>query len=183
VPQHRSQEFTGCQLEFDGSLVSDACCVKNLGVFFDKTLNMEKQRSSLAKSCFFQIRNIWRIRPYISNDACKTLVSALVTSRLDYGNALLYGVNASLITKLQRIQNTAARLITRTKRCEHITPVLMDLHWLPVCYRTQYKLLLYVFKALNGLAPVYLKDLITVYQPARTLRSENAMLVVQPSAN
>ena len=141
---------------------------------------MEKQRSSLAKSCFFQIRNIGRIRPYISNDASKTLVSALVTSRLDYGNALWYGVKASLITKLQRIQNTAARLITRTKRCEHITHVLMQLHWLPVCYRTQYKLLLYVFKALNGLAPVYLKDLITVYEPARTLRSENAMLVVQP---
>ena len=102
-------------------------------------------------------------------------------SRLDYGNALLYGVNASLITKLQRIQNTSAWLITRrTKRCEHITPVLMDLNWFPVCYRTQYKLLLCVFKALNGLAPVYLKDLVTVYEPARTLRSENAMLVVQP---
>ena len=77
APKHRSQEFTGCQLEFDGSLVSDACFVKNLGVFFDKTLNMEKQGSSLAKSCFFQIRNIGRIRPYVSNDACKTLVSAL----------------------------------------------------------------------------------------------------------
>jgi hypothetical protein len=56
----------------------------------------------------------------------------------------------------------------------------MDLHWLPVCYITQYKLLLYVFKALNGLAPVHLKDHVTVYEPARTLRSENAMLVVQP---
>ena len=95
-------------------------------------------------------------------------------------NALLFGVNASLITKLQRIHNTAARLITRTKKCEHITPVLMDLHWLPVCYRTQYKLLHYVLKALNGLAPVYLKDLVTVCEPARTLRSENAMIVVQP---
>ena len=95
-------------------------------------------------------------------------------------NALLFGVNASLITKLQRIHNTAARLITRTKKCEHITPVLMDLHCLRVCYRTQYKLLLYVLKALNGLAPVYLKDLVTVYEPARTLRSENAMIVVQP---
>jgi hypothetical protein len=140
---------------------------------------MEKQGSSLAKSCIFQIRNIGRIRPYISNDVCKTLVSAIVTSRFDSGNALSFGVNASLITKLQRIQNTAARLITRTKKCGHITPVLMDLHWLPVCYITQYKLLLYVFKALNGLVPVYLKDPVTVYEPARTLHSVNAMLVVQ----
>ena len=123
APKHRLQEFTGCQLEFDGSLVSDACCVKNLGVFFDKTLNMEKQGSSLAKSCFFQIRNIGRIRPYISNDACKTLVSTLVTSRFDSGNALSFGVNATLIMKLERIENTAARLITRRKKCEHITQV------------------------------------------------------------
>ena len=56
----------------------------------------------------------------------------------------------------------------------------MDLHWLPVCYITQYKLLLYVFNALNGLIRVYLKDHVTVYERARTLRSENAMLVVQP---
>ena len=123
APKHRLQEFTGCQLEFDGSLVSDACCVKNLGVFFDKTLNMEKRGSSLAKSCFFQIRNIGRIRPYISNGACKTLVSTLVTSRFDTRNALSFGVNATLIMKLERIQNTAARLITRTKKCEHITQV------------------------------------------------------------
>ena len=115
APKHRSQEFTCCQLEFDGSLVREAFCVKDLGVFFYKTLDMEKQGSSLAKSCFFQIRNIERIRPYISNDASITLVSALVTSRFDSGNALSFGVNASLITKLQRIQNTAARLITRTK--------------------------------------------------------------------
>ena len=102
-----------------------------------------------------------------------------MTSRFDSGNALSFGANASLIMKLQRTQNTAARLITRKKKCEHITPVLMDLHLLPVCYIAQYKLLLYVFKALNGLAPVYLKDHVTVYEPARTLRSENAMLVVQ----
>jgi hypothetical protein len=84
---------------------------------------MEKQGSSLAKSCFFQIRNIGRIRPYISNDACKTLFSTLVTSRFDSGNALSFGVNATLIMKLERIENTAARLITRTKKCEHITQV------------------------------------------------------------
>jgi hypothetical protein len=105
APKHRSQEFTGCQLEFDGSLVSDAFCFKDLGIFFDKTLHMEKQGSSLANSCFFQIRNIERIRPYISNDASKTLVSALVTYRFDSGNALLFGVNKgnNKITELRAI--------------------------------------------------------------------------------
>ena len=87
--------------------------MKNLGVFFDKTLTMEKQVSSVSKSCFLQIRNIGRIRSYITDDACKTLVNSLVISRLDYGNALLYGVNANILSQLQRIQNTAARLISR----------------------------------------------------------------------
>ena len=83
--------------------------------------------------------------------------------------------------KLQRVQNTAARLITRTRKSDHITPVLMELHWLPVEFRSQYKLLLYVFKALNNLAPVYLKELIKPYKPARSLRSESASLLQVPS--
>ena len=103
---------------------------------------------------------------------------SLVTSRLDYGNALLFEVNSGLINKLQRVQNTAARLITRTKKHNHITPVLVSLHWIPVQYRIQYKLLLYTFKALNGLAPIYLEELINIYQPTRSLRSENEMRLI-----
>lgn len=76
---------------------------------------MEHQASSISKACFYQIRNIGRIRTHITENACKTLVCSLVTSRLDYGNALLHGVNSSIITKLQRVQNTAARLITRKR--------------------------------------------------------------------
>jgi len=70
--------------------------------------------------------------------------------------ALMYGVNASIVSKLQRVQNTAAR----QKKYEHITPTLVALHWLPFKFRSQYKLLLYAFKALHGLAPSYLGELI-----------------------
>lgn len=113
-------------------------------------------------------------------DACKTLVCSLVTSRMDYGNALMYGVNASIVSKLQRVQNTAARLVTRKKKYEHITPTLVALHWLPFKFRCQYKLLLYAFKALHGLAPSYLGELIHFYKPARSLRSQSAALIEMP---
>ena len=72
----------------------------------------------------------------------------------------------------ERVHNTAARLITRTKKTDHISPVLIRLHWLPVEYRSQYKLSLYVFKALHGLAPVYVTELVNPYVPSRSLRSQ-----------
>jgi hypothetical protein len=93
---------------------------------------MEKQCNAIARSCYFHIRNIGCIRSFISEDACKMLVNTLVTSRLDYGNALLYGITKYVTDKLQRVHNTAVRLITRTKKMDHITPVLIRLHWLPV---------------------------------------------------
>jgi hypothetical protein len=103
---------------------------------------------------------------------------------MDYGNALMYGVNASIVSILQRVhqrvQNTAARLVTRKKKYEHITPTLVALHWLPFKFRFQYKLLLYAFKALHGLAPSYLGELIHFYKPARSLRSQSAALIEMP---
>ena len=105
--------------------------------------------------CDHKIRNIGRIQSLISVDACRTLVCSLVTSRLDYGNALLYSTN-NIINKLQYVQNTAARLITRKRKYDSITPVLISLHWLPVHYRCQYKLLIYVYKVQHGKAPSYL---------------------------
>ena len=181
APKHRVKDISDVTISFGGSIIHDAPFVKNLGAYFDRTLCMEKQCNAVTRSCYFNIRNIGRIRPYISEDACKTLVNSLVTSRLDYSNALLYGVNKQLTNKLQRAQNAAARLITRTRKSDHITPVLMCLHWLPVEFRSQYKLLLYVYKALNDLAPLYLKELITPYKPARSLRSESAFLLQVPT--
>ena len=91
--QHREKEFSECCLSFDGTIVINASLVKNLGIFFDRTLCMQNQASAITKSCYFQIRNIGRNRLYTTEDACKTLACSLITSRLDYGNALLYRVN------------------------------------------------------------------------------------------
>lgn len=180
APKHRVKDLQDCHLTFGGNVVTSSECVKNLGVYFDKTLSMNQQVSSVSKSCFHQIRNIGRIRPYITENACKTLVCSLVTSRLDYCNALLYGLPASVIQRLQRIQNTAARVVTRRKKHDHITPTLETLHWLPIHYRVQYKVLLYVFKALKQEAPLYLEELVNIYKPARSLRSENNTTLVTP---
>ena len=180
-PKHQVKHLLDFSLTFDGTVLSDVPCVKNLGMYLDKTISMENQSSAIPKACFYQIRNIGRIRSLISVDACKTLVCSLVTSRLDYGNALLYGTNANIINKLQRVQNTAARLITRRRKYDSITPVLISLHWLPVHYRCQYKLIVYVYKALHDKAPSYLQELVTPYQPKRNLRSENSRLLQIPN--
>ena len=163
------------------TIFTPATHVKNLGVIQDSCLTMEKQVNTILRSCYCNIRTIGKIRRYITTDACKTLVQAMVTSRLDYANILLDGLPQSLLGRMQRLQNTAARLITRTPRRNHITPVLIDLHWLPVEYRPRYKVLLYTYKALNGLAPAYLRDLLEQYHPTRSLRSASKLLLKVPS--
>ena len=103
--------------------------------------------------------------------ACKTIVHALVMSRVDYGNALLFGLPEMQLHKLQMIQNSAARLVTGTHGRDHITPVLFKLHWLPVRYRIEFKLLVLVYQAVHHLGPAYLTSLVTPYAPTRSLRS------------
>ncbi len=76
--------------------------------------------------------------------------------------------------KLQMVQNAAARVLTRTRKYEHISPVLSTLHWLPTKHRIHFKILLITYKALNGLAPRYLSELLSHYSPSRPLRSQNS---------
>lgn len=126
------------------------------------------------------LRNIIDIRASLTQDAAEKLVHALVTSRIDCGNALLAGLPAVQLEKIQRVQNTAARVICGARKHEPITPVLKRLHWLPIKFRIQYKILLLTFKALHGLAPDYIIELLTVYQPQRTLRSNRNRTLVVP---
>ena len=105
-----------------GHRIHPSSCVRNVGVQFDSNIKMDHQIVNTVNSCYYQIRNIGRIRPHLTEESCKPQVHALVTSRLDYGNALLYGLPQTALQRLQKVQNCAARLITRTRKYEHITP-------------------------------------------------------------
>ena len=153
---------------------------KNLGVWIDTSLTLEHQVHQVCKSAFKQIFMIYKIRPLITQSAAQTLVQALVTSKLDYGNALYFGISKSLIHKMQLVQNAAARLVCGIRKYDHITEVLKTLHWLPIQQRIEYKIILLCFKALHGLAPEYISDLLQLHRPARPARSNLLNLLVVP---
>ena len=104
--------------------------------------------------------------PLLNEDKTEVVV-IVVMSRVDYGNALLFGLPEMVLHKLQIIQNSAARLVTGTHGRDHITPVLFKLHWLPVRYRIEFKLLVLVYQAVHH----HLTSLVTPYAPTRSLRS------------
>ena len=118
----------------------------------------------------------------LSHDTAKTIVPTYITSRLDSCNALYYGLPKYLIDRLQLAQNSAARLVTASRRDDYITPILRRLHWLPVRYRIIFKILLLTYKALNGQAPSYIKDLLKYRNSGRVLRSSNEHLLDEPVA-
>ena len=156
---------------------------RNIGVIFDSHVNLEKHVMNTCRTAFYHLRNIAKIRNCLSQDNAETLVHAFISSKLDFCNALLYGLPQSVIDRLQYVKNCAARLVTRTRSSEHITPVLRRLHWLPVRQRITYKILLLTYKALNGMAPKYIADFIQPYTPTRQLRSFSKNLLVTPKSN
>jgi len=150
---------------------------RNLGAIIDSNLTMKPHIDRVCRSAMIAIHRIGQIREHLDNDATAKLVHAFVTSVLDSCNSLVYGLPDSYINRLQRVQNIAARLITRVPRCNHITDTLRTLHWLPVRQRTMYKILLLAYKTKHHLAPKYLTDLISPYKPKRNLRSANQSLL------
>ena len=134
-----------------------------------------------SSSASFALRKIGKIRNYLDKSTTEQLIHAFVSSRLDSNNILLAGLPSKDISKLQRIQNSAARLVSRSKKRAHITPILQDLHWLPVHHRINFKLLLLTYKILNDMAPVYLSELLHPYVPTRLLRSSSKDLLQTPS--
>ena len=156
--------------------------VRNLGSWFDETFSMATHITKTCSASFYHLHNIRRIRKYLSIEAAETLVHAFVTSRVDYCNSLLYGLPLCQLAKVQRVQNAAARIIVRESKYCHITPVLQQLHWLPVFYRIKFKILLTTFKAIHGTAPGYLCELVQIRKHSKYhLRFDDGLLLKHPS--
>jgi len=152
-----------CNIDLDvtvnGNVITHKHSVRDLGILLDENLNLNDHISQVSRSCTYQLRRLRTIRKNLNESAAKTLVNAFVHSKLDYCNSLLYGLPDYVIKRLQRLQNNAARLVAQKTRFESITPVLHDLHWLPVSFRIQFKLCTLVYKSLHNEAPQYLKEL------------------------
>ena len=132
--------------------------MKNLSVILDPDLSFDKHIKTVSRTAFFHLRNIAKTRNFLSKNDAEKCIHAFVISRLDYCNAQLSGYPDKALNKLQLVLNTAARILTRTPKFDHITPVLASLHWLPVKTKADFKVLLLTYKALHGLAPTYLSD-------------------------
>ena len=169
-------------LNIDRVVIRPSSEVCNLGAIFDSGLTMKPHCKAISKVAYHQLHNINTVRPSLTYEAASMAIHAFVSSRLDNCNALLYGLPKVTITPLQRIQNSAARSLTGARRRDHITPVLRDLHWLPISCRIQYKLLMLVHKALHGTGPEYLWELLVMSIPGRDgLRSANhQMTLLEP---
>ena len=117
-----------------GEVISMSSAARSIGVLYDTSMSMEHHVTAVCKAGFYHPRNISRIRKYISRDTAEILVHALITSRLDLCNSLLYGLPKQTIKRLQHVQNVAARIVALTPKHEHISPVLEELHL--ASYRT-----------------------------------------------
>ena len=164
-----------------GSPIKLQSSIKNLGVYLDSKMSFDKQVSEICKASYFHIRALRHIRSSLTTEACKTIATAIVGSRLDYCNSLLVGTSTSNLARLQLVQNTLARVVTQKSRFSHISPVLSDLHWLPIRHRISFKLATITFKVLQFHQPSYLAALIPRYTPLRSLRSSSSLTICVPS--
>ena len=181
--KHQQSKVKDLHIKIGTESIPASSHARNIGVMFDSNMNMEAQINQITRSCYAHLRAISQVRKFLTTDAAEKIVHAFVTSRLDNNNSLLHGIPDYLLQKLQLIQNNCARLITQKKKSDHITPTLIDLHWLPIRYRIDYKVLLLAYKAQQKTAPVYLADLLQPYMPGRSLRSEYQRRLHQPKSH
>ena len=156
------------------STINVVTIVRNLGVLIDNTLSMKDHILNTVKICNHHIRNIAFIRKYLNEDTLKKVICNHVLSRLDYCNSVYQGLPNYLLKKLQNVQNRSARLIKGLQLRDRITPALIELHWLPIKARVEYKILLLVHKALMYSEPKYLRNYLCLFEPETNVTVRHA---------
>ncbi len=140
--------------------------VKNLGVILNTDLSFSSHVKAVTKSAYYHLKTLQELDVLFPVKTWRNLFMPLSPA-----GWIIVMSPKKTIRQLQLIQNAAARILTRTRKYEHITPVLRSLHWFPVTFRIDFKVLLLVYKSLNGLGPKYIADMLTEYKPNRPLRS------------
>lgn len=148
--------------------ISASPSIRNLGSMWDQAAAMEEHVRYICKTCYYHLHNIAAIRHMLTRVATEQLMHAFISTRLDSCNSLLLNVPAAQIAKLQRVQNCAARIVTRKGKRDSITAILKDLHWLPVKYCIEFKAMCITYQCVNSLAPDYLPELLSIYDPPRS---------------
>ena len=143
----------------------------------DRKLSFDAHVTNVCRLCYCHIRALRHVRESLPADVTRTVACSIIGSRLDYCNSLLAGTSKSNLMKLQRVQNTLARVIVRQGKFDHITPVLKELHWLPIENRVTFKLATLTYSIKSMGQPVYLRDLLSDYEPVRILRSSSRRLL------
>ena len=170
--RHRSEGVVEVvTLGTDSITVTDS--VRSLGVTIDSTLSFNTHVNEVCRAIRHHTRALRHVRKCISTEDATRIAVSIASARLDYCNSVLYKTSQSNISKLQRAQNSLARVVTNSRKGDHITPILVDLHWLPIAARINYKIALLTFKSLVSRQPSYLCELFDVHQPTRSLRSSS----------
>ncbi len=168
------------QLSVDGTASDVVKAFKSLGVYLDDKLSMSQHVSSIVQACNFHIRNLWFIASKLTFKLKIQLVHAMILSKLDYCNSILYGISAKDLQRLQKVQNSAVRFIFGRGKKAHASHLLEKVHFLPVRYRIIFKVALLTYKCVNNIAPSYLKDLVHLRQPgAKNVRLDNDYFLLE----
>ena len=164
----------------DSTIVTPVTTARNLGIIFDSNLSFKPHIKYLSKTCLYHCRDLRRIRPTLDFETARTIATALVHSKLDYCNSLYYMLPSTQLNKLQVIQNSLARAVTKIPRFCHISPVLKSLHWLKIKQRIEYKIISLTYTALQHNSPSYLIHKLKL-QSSRSTRSSSAVTLFRPS--
>ena len=172
-------------LSFGDSQLVPCESAKNLGVVLDSSLSFRPHIDSIVKTCNFHIRNLHMIKDFVNRKNLITLVHSLIVSKVDYCNSLFIGLPNVILKKVQSVLNRAARLIFNLPPRVPTTSSLIELHWLPIRARIEFKICLITFKALKFNQPSYIRELLSfsLHEPTSGLRSaEDPYRLQEPRA-
>ena len=146
----------------DNSFIKLSDVVNNLGCKLDSYLTFSHQISPTVSQGYQTIRDIGKIKKYLSKNDVQTLITQLVISRIDLYNSLLFGISSQELYRLQKLQNACTRLIYGLCKSAHVSDLFQELHWLPVRSRIIFKIVCFVYKCLHNIAPSYLSSLLEI---------------------